>query len=113
MKRKEKQRRKLWMFVTLAALLLPILIVCGFRLKTVYYSVESDKLSAPLRFILLTDLHSCRYGENQKNLIETVQRFNPDVILLGGDIFDDRVPHENAELTMKQLAEKYPCYYVT
>lgn len=94
-------------------LLLVLFIICDSRLKTVYYSVESDKLSAPVRFILLTDLHSCRYGENQKNLVETVKKFHPDIILLGGDIFDDKVPHKNAELTVKQLAELYPCYYVT
>ena len=113
MKQKWSKKRKLWTAGILTGLVLLVLIICGFRLKTVYYSVESDKLSAPVRFILLTDLHSCRYGENQKNLIETVQKFNPDIILLGGDIFDDKVPHKNAELTVKQLAEKYPCYYVT
>lgn len=113
MKRKWNRKRILWLSGVLIALVLFVLIICDFRLKTVYYTVESDKLSAPVRLILLTDLHSCRYGKNQINLIETVQKFNPDIVLLGGDIFDDKVPHKNAELTVKQLAEKYPCYYVT
>ena len=94
-------------------LVMVILLICDSRLKTVYYSVESEKLSAPVRIALLTDLHSCKYGKNQKNLIEAVQEQNPDIVLLGGDIFDDKVPHKNAELTVKQLAEQYPCYYVT
>jgi len=113
MKRKWNRKKLFLLGSVFLALVVLVLIICDSRLKTVYYSVESDKLSAPVRFILLTDLHSCRYGENQKNLIETVQKFNPDIILLGGDIFDDKVPHKNAELTVKQLAEKYPCYYVT
>lgn len=113
MKQKWNKKRYLWITGVFLALVLLILIICDSRLKTVYYTVESDKLSAPVRIALLTDLHSCRYGENQKNLIEAVQKQNPDIVLLGGDIFDDKVPHKNAELTVKQLAEKYPCYYVT
>jgi len=113
MKRKWNKKRYLWITGVFLALVLLILFSCDSRLKNVYYTVESDKLSAPVRIALLTDLHSCRYGENQKNLIEAVQKQNPDIVLLGGDIFDDKVPHKNAELTVKQLAEKYPCYYVT
>ena len=97
----------------LTVLIIVILLVCDFRLKIVYYNVESDKLSAPVRIALLTDLHSCKYGENQKNLIEAVQEQNPDLVLLGGDIFDDNGSYDNAELTVRQLAEQYPCYYVT
>ena len=113
MKRKWNKKRYLRITGVFLALVLLILFSCDSRLKNVYYTVESDKLSAPVRIALLTDLHSCRYGENQKNLIEAVQKQNPDIVLLGGDIFDDKVPHKNAELTVKQLAEKYPCYYVT
>ena len=113
MKRKWNKKRILWLSGVLIALVLLVLISCDFRLKTVYYTVDSDKISAPIRIALLTDLHSCRYGENQKNLIEAVQKQNPDIVLLGGDIFDDKVPRKNAELTVKQLGEQYPCYYVT
>lgn len=113
MKQKWHKKKSFFVCSVLLALTLFVLIICDSRLKTVYYAVESDKLSASVRIALLTDLHSCRYGKNQKNLIEAVQKQNPDIVLLGGDIFDDKVPHKNAELTVKQLAEKYPCYYVT
>lgn len=113
MKRNTSKKRKLWIAGILSLFIVLILLACDSRLKTVTYTVESDKVSAPVRIVLLTDLHSCRYGENQKNLIKTVKAQNPDIVLLGGDIFDDKVPHKNAELTVKQLAEQYPCYYVT
>ena len=113
MKQKWSKKRKLWMAGVVAALVLLILFICDSRLKTVHYTIESGKLSAPVRIALITDLHSCKYGDNQNNLIQAVQKQNPDIVLLGGDIFDDKVPHRNAELTVKQLAEKYPCYYVT
>lgn len=110
MKRKWNKKR---IRCVLGMLLILVLITCDSRLKTVYYKVESDKINAPVRIALLTDLHSCRYGKNQKNLIEAVQKENPDIVLLGGDIFDDKLSYDNAETTVRQLAEKYPCYYVT
>jgi len=113
MKRKWNKKRILWLSGVLIALMLLVLISCDFRLKTVYYTVDSDKVSAPIRIALLTDLHSCWYGENQKKLVEAVQKQNPDIVLLGGDIFDDEMSYDNAEITIRRLAEKYPCYYVT
>ena len=113
MKQKWNKKRVLWISGVCLALVLLVLISCDSRLKTVNYTVDSDKVSAPIRIALLTDLHSCRYGENQKKLVEAVQKQNPDIVLLGGDIFDDKMPYDNAELTVRQLAEEYPCYYVT
>ena len=65
------------------------------------------------RVVLITDLHSCYYGPNQNTLIKMVEKQNPDIVILSGDIFDDELKEENAEITVKRLAEKYPCCYVT
>lgn len=86
---------------------------CDMRLKTVTYNIKSEKIDKKIRVALITDLHGCWYGKEQQNLIKAVERENPDVVLLGGDIFDDNVPWEKSEVTVKLLAEKYPCYYVT
>ena len=66
-----------------------------------------------VRLALITDLHSCYYGKNQNGLIKRIEKENPDLVLLGGDIFDDKLKDKNAEIATKRLAEKYPCYYVT
>jgi predicted MPP superfamily phosphohydrolase len=100
--------KKKWIWCLAIAFVFLILFACDVRLKTVCYSVESDKITAPVRIALLTDLHSCRYGKNQENLIEAVQKQNPDIVLLGGDIFDDKIAYDNAEITVRQLAEQYP-----
>ena len=83
------------------------------RLKIVEYTITSDKITNPIRIALVTDLHSCKYGKNQKTLIDAVDKQNPDIVLLGGDIFDDKIPDENTELFLAGIAGKYPCYYVT
>ena len=113
MKQKQNKKRFLSILGVVSLVILLIVLACDSRLKTVHYTVESNKVNVPIRIALITDLHSCNYGKNQKNLIEAVQKQNPDIVLLGGDIFDDKLSYDNAELAVRQLAELYPCYYVT
>ena len=62
---------------------------------------------------LITDLHSCYYGKDQKGLLKRIDKENPDIVLLGGDIFDDKQGNDNSEIVCNALVSKYPCYYVT
>lgn len=98
-----------------ALLILLVLVLSAFdvRLKIVRYKIESDKIDSPVRIALVTDLHSCKYGQNQKTLIDAVNKEKPDIILLGGDIFDDIIPDTNTKVFLKAVAPKCPCYYVT
>lgn len=105
-------KKSKWIIAGVTTILL-LLICCDMRLKVVTYHVQSEKLEKKIRIALVTDLHGCWYGKNQDNLIEAMEKQNPNVVLLGGDIFDDNVPYEKSEITVKRLAEKYPCYYVT
>ena len=50
------------------------------------YKIFSGKVQSPMRIVLLTDFHSSSYGKNQQVLIDTIDRQNPDVILMAGDI---------------------------
>lgn len=107
---RRKKRRAMLVIVVLLVL---TIFVCDARLKIVFYTVESEKINQPVRLALITDLHACCYGKNQKNLVEAVLKQKPDVVLLGGDIFDDKLAYDNAEVAIRQLAEQIPCYYVT
>ena len=66
-----------------------------------------------VRCVLVTDLHSCYYGKNQKNLIERIDKENPDIIFLGGDIFDDKIDDDNAVIFLEDISKKYKCFYVS
>ena len=50
------------------------------------YKVNTGKLAGPVRFVLLSDLHSRIYGEGNQSLIELVRDMRPDIILCAGDI---------------------------
>lgn len=97
-------------FAVLAALIGPGLYN---KLKIVNYTIESDKIDAPVRIALITDLHSCRYGDHESELIEAIDSQHPDIILLGGDIFDDKIGNENTIDFLEGINGRYPIYYVT
>lgn len=110
--KKNKKKKYLRIF---GIILLIIFLFAAFdvRLKTVHYTIESDKIHSSIRIALVTDLHSCKYGEEQKTLIGAVNKAEPDIVLLGGDIFDDVIPDDNTKIFLQAISNKYPTYYVT
>lgn len=108
-----KIQKKHIKYIILILVIVLALLAFDVRLKTVYYTITSDKINKPMRIALITDLHSCKYGAAQKTLIDAVNREKPDIVLLGGDIFDDEIPDENTKTFLTAIAKDYPCYYVT
>ena len=94
-----------------------LLLVAGLdaRLTVRHYTVESEKVEQAVRLAVLTDLHSCKYGQNQQGLLDAVADQDPDLVLLCGDIVDDELWKEEwrALLTVKKLAEQCPVYYAS
>ncbi|MBR2571511.1 MAG: metallophosphoesterase [Clostridia bacterium] len=107
-----KKRTKI-LLILLAVLLL--LTLPGFynALAIRRYTVEAHGIAHPVQIALITDLHSCAYGDGQRELLEAVDAEAPDLILLGGDIFDDDLPDDNAAAFLQGIGGKYPCWYVT
>ncbi len=83
------------------------------RLKKVTYHLSSEKVKKPFRIAHISDLHGCYYGKNQNTLVKAIKKAKPDLILFTGDIFDDIIPYDNAEILLSAIALQYPCYYVT
>ena len=64
---------------------------CG--LSTTRYNVGAVVRGCPehtLRIVLLSDLHSTRFGRGQPKLLEAVRVAMPDLIFMSGDMIDDR-----------------------
>ena len=115
---KRKKKRRLWWLLLIPVLLMGAFFVGVFdnKLTVRTYTVGSDKVTAPLRLVLLSDLHSCDYGQGQRELLDAVAAQSPDAVLLSGDMVDDetdRLDPERAYTAMAALAEAYPTYYVT
>lgn len=89
-----------------------LLFAIDSRLKTVFYEVENEHINEKVRIAFISDLHSCRYGgSEQSDLIEAVRAQKPNLVLIGGDVFDDRLKPEPTFTALKALAKEYPCYF--
>lgn len=83
------------------------------RFVTVEYEVESDKVTRPCKFILLSDLHNKSYGKDHKKLIDKIGSISPDAILVAGDMLTaakGQTPEVTLSL-MRQLSPRYKIYY--
>lgn len=108
---KLKKRKK--KIICLVLILVLLIVACDLRLATVKYTINSPKVEKSFKIALITDLHGNWYGKEQRTLIKAIDKANPDVVLLGGDIFDDQIDYEESEETIAILSKKYKCYYVT
>lgn len=86
-------------------------IVCNLSLKTVYYEIESEKITAPVKIAFLSDVHNSLYGKGQSEITERIAEFGADLVLFGGDLFDEQNGEENSWALVDALAGKYPCFY--
>ena len=99
------------LLIILAIVFIIVGLYCGLTVRN--YSIESEKISSNIRIALITDLHSCYYGKNMNNLVDSIEKQNPDIVLLGGDIFDDIFSNSNTDIFLSSIYKKYQIYYVT
>lgn len=103
--------------IALLSVIFILICVLGFYNGLVVrkYIIESDKLeeNQSARIVLVSDLHSHIYGDNQKKIARLIRKQNPDIIALAGDIADDVAPIEGSKLFLTAIRNIAPAYYVT
>lgn len=81
------------------------------------YMVSSDRLPEAFngyRIAHVSDLHNAEMGDDNKNLLATLQNAEPDIIAITGDLIDSRNTDIEIALQFAEEAVKIaPCYYVT
>lgn len=104
-------------------IMLVLCVIHSNLLKVVYYDfADLTKLTLGNTYLkdnkksitiaLITDFHACYYGDNQSWLIDELKKGVPNLILLGGDIYDDQRAFKNADELLSQLSNIAPSYYV-
>lgn len=80
------------------------------------YIVRSDKIKKPVSIIFLSDIHSQKFKDGGKNLLNMINASKPDFIFFGGDIFDkyakEKEIEKAKELVMQIANQNKNCYYV-
>ena len=83
------------------------------RFVTVEYEIESDKVTKPCKFVLLSDLHSKSYGKDHERLTDRIDDISPDAVLAAGDMLTAAKgqSYDVALSLMRRLSSRYKVYY--
>ncbi len=88
------------------------------HLDVVHYQVETTKLGKAwngFKAVFLSDLHDNQFGQDNEELLLAIEREQPDIVLIGGDMLvvkDWAKPDFTALANLYQkLVQNYPVYY--
>lgn len=116
MKKHTKKGGKIAVFVLIFALLAAV----GFwyfetyTLTVTSTSVYDERINSDVKFVQITDLHSAKFGSDNKSLINLIDKQNPDAVFVTGDMFTngDENGRQTAANLLSALAEKYDVYFI-
>lgn len=101
----------------IAALGLGFVTISEYEKRTLTAAVYNIKAAKPIKkdrtLVFLTDLHDKSFGEDNLELLNIIGRFNPDAVLIGGDMMICK-RSANIYKTLdlcERLTDKYPLYY--
>lgn len=79
---------------------------------TEYYKIESERILSDQRIVLLTDLHGCEHGARNRDLIQMIEKAEPDYLCIAGDMTVKNGMYMSQMLYfLATLARSYRIYY--
>ncbi len=110
--RDQTRRKKRLIIFGIMFVIVILLYIWGFSLKTETYKLKSDKIDKGLKIVFISDLHNCFFGgTDQSKLKKEIEKAEPDIVIFGGDVLDMVGGQKHAISLMKWSAERFPCFY--
>ncbi len=113
-----KKRTIMILFLILTASIIVALIyfyIDTNKLETTEYEIYSERLPNSFdgfRIAFISDLHEAEFGEKQSRLIDQIKNSEPDIIVVGGDIFSALPDNfDKIEYLFKEVSKIAPTYY--
>ena len=113
-----KNKKHKWLSLLAATIVLIGWVAWGnTALELNEYHIKSEQLPdsfCGFRIAQVSDLHNAEIGEENVKLLEMLEKAEPDIIVITGDIID--LYHTDVEVSLEfveQVVEIAPCYYVT
>ncbi|MBQ3129184.1 MAG: metallophosphoesterase [Clostridia bacterium] len=82
-----KVKRCIILLLALAVVLFSVWFYNNFTLKITEETVTSEKVEGEIKIVVMSDLHSFRFGKDNLKLIEKTKKLSPDLIFFVGDIY--------------------------
>ncbi len=114
---RRRRRKRLFILFPLVLLVitgvfLALQVEANRHFEVTRYCLESGKVKTPIKLVVLSDLHSMEYGEENRELIEAIQREQPDLIAMVGDMVNkDDEDFTGVRYLCRRLKEIAPVYY--
>lgn len=106
-------------FIILLIIIIFIVAFCFWQnnmLLISEFEYDDEKIADEMdgfTIVQLSDLHNKRFGVNQKRLINKIEKCNPDIIVITGDLIDERSKNfDNAKKLVEEAVKIAPVYYV-
>ncbi len=77
------------------------------------FQLSSEKIKNPLKLVLIADLHGHVYGRDNDSLVRAIQKENPDLILIAGDLIVEKYEdtYDISLSFLKQINGIAPIYF--
>ncbi|NLJ17369.1 metallophosphoesterase, partial [Globicatella sulfidifaciens] len=116
-KRNNKKRLRAILLVIVVFAFFVMTIYQNLVIKNIYYTLEYDNLPndfSNYRIAQISDLHNATFGKNNAQLINSLGKNQPNIIVITGDLIDsNHIDIEVAIEFVKQAKKIAPCYFVT
>lgn len=120
MRTQDNSHKKLYKAMrVMAAMILAaaaITVDSAYRLVTTEYTLTFPNLPEGfdgLRIVQLSDLHGMSFGQDNKGLINSVSKLQPDLIVLTGDYIEGVSDLPTVETLCRELVKLAPVYFVS
>lgn len=122
-KKKDKactKHKKARMIISLLLVLIAIILgadmlVSNTLIAVRSYTLESDKISTPIRIALVSDLHNKEFGSENAKFFEKIREQHPHIILTVGDMISknhtERDDIDSLSYVLSELSEIAPVYF--
>lgn len=114
-----KKKRKIAVLIIFGAILLALIIWIAWgntALTISEFTITGDRIPESFngfRIAQVSDLHNAQFGENNAKLLDMLQKSEPDIIVITGDLVDSYDTDIETSLQFAKDAVKIaPCYYV-
>ena len=108
---REWKRAGIFVFKALTICFLLSIWQSNYTLTISHHAISTDKVDTSFRVVLLSDLHNSEFGRDNARLAELVQKQQPDMILLAGDMLNGfETQTETISGIVERLAQIAPTY---
>jgi len=110
-------KRKIIIFSILLLICVIYLYTGNTLIVSTEYEIYSSGISenfSGFTIVHISDLHNASFGKNQEQLIKKINKAEPDIIVITGDLIDSRRKGtDNVKKLLENLPEQIDVYFVT